>query len=269
MYVQSQNFGNGYSMKSTYHEGEYIAEPRIHQFSEIIYVFDGEAKITVEDRTERASRGDVAVITPFLVHSVKTTDDASIWIGRFSGNMTSDFISGESLLLGGERSVFTPSEEMGAYFRHILPEEYESFVDLETLPTVYRKAKALISCVFEEYMRLVELRKERVRGGALSEVLLYMGEHYRENITLSTVCSALGFSKSYVSRSISAVQGASFRGLLNSLRIQYARALLATKDYKIIDVAYECGFAEERSFYRAFKELVGISPGEYRAKKRG
>ena len=36
----------------------------------------------------------------------------------------------------------------------------------------------------------------------------------------------------------------------------------------MIDIAFECGFANERSFYRAFQSVTGMTPGEYRRSKR-
>jgi AraC-like DNA-binding protein len=36
----------------------------------------------------------------------------------------------------------------------------------------------------------------------------------------------------------------------------------------MIDIALECGYANERSFYRAFSRVTGMTPGEYRKSKR-
>ena len=36
----------------------------------------------------------------------------------------------------------------------------------------------------------------------------------------------------------------------------------------VIDIALECGYENERSFYRAFLRVTGMTPGEYRKSKR-
>jgi transcriptional regulator GlxA family with amidase domain len=55
-----------------------------------------------------------------------------------------------------------------------------------------------------------------------------------------------------------------FRKLINSLRVDHAKNLLISQKFKMIDVAYECGFTGDRTFYRAFGEITGMSPTEYR-----
>jgi ABC-type histidine transport system ATPase subunit len=47
---------------------------------------------------------------------------------------------------------------------------------------------------------------------------------------------------------------------------EYAKKLLLTTDYSVTGIAIESGFSTDRSFYRAFMTLEGISPGEYRSK---
>ena len=37
---------------------------------------------------------------------------------------------------------------------------------------------------------------------------------------------------------------------------------------KIIDIAYECGYDNEKSFYRAFSQVTGMTPGQYKKTKR-
>ncbi len=47
-------------------------------------------------------------------------------------------------------------------------------------------------------------------------------------------------------------------------RIAHARHLLATGEAKVIDVAEECGFASQSSFYAGFTRVVGQTPAAYR-----
>lgn len=47
-------------------------------------------------------------------------------------------------------------------------------------------------------------------------------------------------------------------------RIAHAKHLLAAGEGKVIDVAEECGFASQSSFYAAFTRLTGSTPAAYR-----
>jgi transcriptional regulator GlxA family with amidase domain len=55
-------------------------------------------------------------------------------------------------------------------------------------------------------------------------------------------------------------------GLLRHIRIQHAQALLrADPSRSLTSVAAACGFADERQFYRVFRQETGRTPGHYRA----
>ena len=268
MYIQLQNFGYDSSIKSTYHEGQYECIERIHQFPEIIYILDGSVEITVDGVKEYANAGDLAVITPFRAHSFHTPTYCKIWIGVISDDFASDYISGDNLHMSGKHAVFTPSDSLRNYILDHFPQRYDNQTSLGNDLTQYRSIKALVYTVFEEYTRTVPQISTKLKNNALASVLIYMREHYKESIDLPEVASKLGYTPTYISHCISAIPNMNFRKLLNSLRIDYAKELLLSKNFKMIDIALECGYSGERTFYRAFQEIVGMTPNEYRAQKR-
>jgi AraC-like DNA-binding protein len=50
---------------------------------------------------------------------------------------------------------------------------------------------------------------------------------------------------------------------LTEWRMQKAMQLLQQRDKKLIDVARSVGYESDAAFSRAFKRVVGASPGEY------
>ncbi|MBR2474855.1 MAG: helix-turn-helix transcriptional regulator [Clostridia bacterium] len=268
MYIQLQNFGYNSSIKSTYHEGKYECIERIHQFPEIAFVIQGSVEITVDGVTEVANAGDLAVITPFRAHSFHTPEYCNIWIGVISSDFAADFISGDNLHVSGTSAVFTPSLSLSNYVTEHFPAPAETQTNLELDNIRYRSVKALVYAVFEEYTRTVPQVSTKLKKNALVTLLLYMSEHFKENINLATVAYALGYTQTYISHCIATIPNMNFRKLLNSLRVDYAKNLLISKEFKLIDIAYEAGFLGERSFYRAFSEIVGMTPTEYRKLNR-
>ena len=51
---------------------------------------------------------------------------------------------------------------------------------------------------------------------------------------------------------------------LKLYRVQRAAELLASTDRKIQDIAGACGFQDMSYFTKTFRELKGVTPGEYR-----
>ena len=54
-----------------------------------------------------------------------------------------------------------------------------------------------------------------------------------------------------------------FSSILNALRVEYAKKILEKGGFNVLDVALECGFGSERTFYRVFKDSTGMSPRKY------
>ena len=61
-----------------------------------------------------------------------------------------------------------------------------------------------------------------------------------------------------------AQSGLSYSRLIQEARFEAAVYLLGDPDMKIIDVAYATGYEDPSNFARAFRQLAGVSPQEYR-----
>jgi YesN/AraC family two-component response regulator len=74
----------------------------------------------------------------------------------------------------------------------------------------------------------------------------------------------------YISQAISEIGKTSFPNLVNNLRINEARRLLADNpELPILDVMKKTGFGSRQSFYRNFKQATGFSPSEYQDQAKG
>lgn len=62
--------------------------------------------------------------------------------------------------------------------------------------------------------------------------------------------------------------GTSFSELLAEVRYAVARRLLRTTDEPIENIVYLTGFSEPSTFYRAFKRWSGMTPVQYRERRR-
>jgi AraC family transcriptional regulator len=106
------------------------------------------------------------------------------------------------------------------------------------------------------------------RGGLAPWQARRAAEMIREsidgNIHLSDMARECGLSVSHFARAFRKSFGMSpYRWLLER-RVDRAKALLATSDLPIADIALQSGFSDQAAFTRAFARLVGDSPGRWR-----
>lgn len=74
----------------------------------------------------------------------------------------------------------------------------------------------------------------------------------------------------YISKAISEIGKTSFPSLINNLRINEARRLLADNpELPIMDLMKKTGFGSRQSLYRNFKQATGFSPSEYQQQAKG
>ncbi len=94
---------------------------------------------------------------------------------------------------------------------------------------------------------------------------------YRDRrITLDRLARRLRTNRSYLSATINIYYQKNFPTLLNEHRINEACELLKNKElcqkYTMEGIGMEVGFANRMSFYRAFKQIKGVSVGEWKDK---
>ena len=269
MEIQHTNFGNNAIIRCGTHEGKYDYGAHIHQFCELVWIIDGELEMTVDGRREVCRKDDIVVITPFQVHAFNTPYYCKIWICVLSDYFAETHTHDE-IYLSRTSSVLKPSRALldhlaAADFRKMCLDLRDHLNDRSYLHLL----RSFFYLILAEYVSKTPPLGSGIRANTLSRILVYMSDHFKENINQSSVGKALGYSPRYISNCFDAIPAMNFRSMLNSLRVEYAKNLLINTDFGITSIALESGFSGERSFHRAFLSIVGVTPGEYRKSKKG
>lgn len=89
--------------------------------------------------------------------------------------------------------------------------------------------------------------------------------YQNENLNLAMVAEAVGLTSHQLSELINVHFGMGFSRYIREQRVRAAQALLASEpNTSILAISMETGFKSQSSFYAAFKEITGVSPGDYR-----
>lgn len=102
----------------------------------------------------------------------------------------------------------------------------------------------------------------------LHPVKQYVRSHISEPITLGDIAQQADLSKAHFSRVFHRHTGMRFQDWLLCQRVEYANKLLSANDMTITQVAFAAGFGSISTFERAFKKHEGVTPSEFRRKKR-
>ena len=83
-------------------------------------------------------------------------------------------------------------------------------------------------------------------------------------LSLKSLASQLGFSPSYLSVLIKKELGLPFQDYLIQERMKKAKLLLLTTDLKIYEIAEQVGFEDMNYFSQRFKQVVGLTPRQFK-----
>lgn len=106
-------------------------------------------------------------------------------------------------------------------------------------------------------------------GGPESRVAAYVRElpqRFHESEKLDTVCDRLGISRRYFTRLFKKLSGKSWLQAVRELRLAHAKNLLRRSGRTIITIAFESGYEDLSTFYRAFTAAEGLAPQAWREK---
>lgn len=111
--------------------------------------------------------------------------------------------------------------------------------------------------------RRISRDNERIRV-----MMGYIQEHFTEELTVGDIAKSALISPSECLRCFHNTIGLTPIQYAKYYRIQCAAAALQASGKKIAEIGAECGFQEMSYFAKAFREVLGVTPSEYRRKHR-
>ena len=123
-----------------------------------------------------------------------------------------------------------------------------------------------IGAFLDIWSAYLDARRTEVTKHPLSvrQALLFINEHYRENISLGQVAEYVHLSPAYFSTIFKRYLGQGFSEYLALRRLSAVRGRLVSGTERIKDIAESEGFTDYQYFCRLFKRIVGVSPSVYR-----
>lgn len=99
--------------------------------------------------------------------------------------------------------------------------------------------------------------------------LLYLSNHFRENIKLADIAKHAGLSKFHFHRRFVKENHCTPQAYLEKLRIEHASHFMILFPHtSMAEVAFESGYSSPACFSRAFRKYHSMSPTQYRERKK-
>jgi AraC family transcriptional regulator len=102
----------------------------------------------------------------------------------------------------------------------------------------------------------------------MRHVLDYIHPHLGDEITLDELAAIAGLSTFHFARTFTAAIGIAPNRYISRLRLERAMAEIAAGKLPLSQIALDARFSSQATFTRAFRRATGMTPGEYRNRRR-
>jgi len=252
--------------ESKHRDGD-VVDVHHHDVYQILYALDGEGRIVIGGRAHEAARDQVVFLTPGTEHAVVSDTRLTLLVLAFGADLAELFVrlvpaAAEPLARSfAQRPGALQGSDWRSLLRRLLHEQGRAEQDplggaavrvtmMNVLHLLLRTAHAP-SAAGANTLRAERIRKE-------------IDAHYFQPFSLEALAAKMGISSRYVNEIFKERYGVTPLRYLTEVRIGLAKKLLAETDKDIVSVCFEVGYDTLSTFYRAFKNIVRVSPNQYR-----
>jgi AraC-like DNA-binding protein/quercetin dioxygenase-like cupin family protein len=249
--------------ESKHPKGQYVTE-HYHDNYQILYSLEGEGEISLNGKIHNFSKDSVVLIVPNSMHSIKATSKLTVLVLAFSVPSLKIVAQKELLTFLQNQSkcfeldLFT-ANGLKPLFRKLLYEQNHADPYGKLAMPVYLLEIILLLLRHQDVSHVQDTND--IRSIQIKE---YIHRNYFENITAESLSTMFGISTRYMNDIFKRKFNDTPLQYLQKIRIEQAKELLVETDQDIVSICFEVGYETLSTFYRTFRNLVGISPNKFR-----
>lgn len=267
----SQNLPSyGILIQSHHHGPDFRTAKHQHPYHSLLYIVAGRGKCLVTNQSYELFPNTAIILRKGKPHQLidKPTKPMVVFVLYFSRQIAKANDAILHPLLQSEKTVLLPAHQaqhIRRYLRQMLNEQ-------DNKPAKFEIAiQQCLSSIFLEIYR-TKLTEEKINSQSTrtstertEKVLGYIAERYYEPQSLSVAARMAHISQRQFTNLCRKLTKKSFTEYVNTTRLKKAKKLLVNTDMPVSAIAFEVGFEEISTFYRAFRKYYKRPPLTFRA----
>ena len=241
-----------------------------HDYYEFSIVTKGEMIHHINGETRKVNENTLLLLRPNDSHYISVEEDKK-YFELFTLNVSKKFfisyfeLFDKELLerLNNAKYIEMPiSSTTNRYFSNFIsktstiyqnnnyPEEILSpiFIDLSSI-------------IFHYYQDTIKSKNYSNLVNTMME-LLHNKNNYQ--LSLSEISKKANYSYAHINRLFKSETGTTLAEYFAQIRLEYAKRLIETTSYSILDISLEVGFQSLSHFTKLFSKYYGLTPAKYR-----
>ncbi len=249
-----QNYGPDYT----------LLRPRGRKDYYLLYVAKGWVGVEISGEVVRLRSRHCAIFLPGIPQMLlfEKGGNPTIFYAHFTGAMAEETMSAMEL-----SPVTLCAIDSHTMFEMLFNQMVQAFLPLKLLkgrqPICVPKVNGLLLQLLDLLFQSIEQRA-RPEQDILTSAMLYMSEHFHEDVDLVKCAALAHLSVSRFSHLFTQKLGISPYKFVLSLRMDEAKELLLYSSMNVREICESVGFSDPSYFSRMFRKYTGYSPSAYR-----
>jgi AraC family transcriptional regulator len=179
------------------------------------------------------------------------------------GDATHEALAADLKSLGGFRDPLI--EQIGrAIVAEMETETSSGRLLVETLTST------LAACLLHNYTGSSRHRSPAIHGPKgldgrrLGRILEFIEANLEGDLTIESMAAIACLSRFHFARAFKASTGQAPHHYVSARRLERAKSLILDADRSLADIAYSLNFSSQSTFTKAFRRIVGQTPGQFR-----
>lgn len=244
--------------------------PHFHRDIEVMWALEDDLEVQVGNDLYTVREGEMILMNSEQPHEIKATGKSCTLLGiQISPDLVAEDVPefehihfDQYFVNSLPKAVYKEIEQalLNVAWQYLTkPAFYELFCRSQMRLMVYTMLSYLPYRVLtEEQSQIQKNQNER-----LKRLIQFVNLNYKNNIRLSDFAEREGRSLSHISHFVQNAMHQSFREYVDLVRYSAACKMMATGQYKMLDICMECGFSDYRYFSKAFVSRTGVTPELY------
>lgn len=261
----------GVLILESHHGPEFEMEFRVHDFVKVLYVIAGNGRSHVGEEVYELAPRDIVMVLPGRRNRVEDSPNSPIscyvlCIHRSLLTFDSEAVASLPLGLLPRQAHF--AQRIERRLRRLLFQQLQNN-PLTPLAMVSNGLEilSLIACHQVAKSDGITDLSQEPGVDEMAAYIRHLDTHFFEATTIDEASNSIGIPRRRFTQLFRGITGQTWLNYVQELRVDHACRLLENTDRPITSIAFECGFAELSTFYRAFRKMRDVTPSAWRRAK--
>lgn len=257
---------HGIQLELHHHEPDFLTKFHFHKYPSIMYIISGQGTCKLVDQEHDLKPDQILFINAPKAHQLidKQGTPMTIFVVYFDP----DIVGIEAEILTGLSQQDSPANLKPLDSKPIRMALRQLAFEQQNKPKAYKTAvKQALYDILIRFYRQCEIRESVTKldsNSRVQQVLDYVKLNYYRQLTLPESAKMSKLSERQFTNVCRQLTGKSFIKHLNIIRTTNAKKLLEETNMPVAGIAFEVGYEDLSTFYRAFKKEFNKSPLELR-----